>query len=455
MTQEQLNRVFHAVFLFFLMFLPFELPIAEGVHGLCAPLIGEAYPVLFISSLLSLVSLLLLLTTRASFADKVMGNYLFLCLAYLGIGCFALLVTTVCDGYIDLAVKQLAFGYLTPVIVCAYILSLERGAQQTAWFSLYLGWTLYLLISMFFLVYYWQVGLAQDAGFSGSSFGRRLFLWRYLLASDWNLYPLFIGNANKTSNHLIVFLLLSVKLIGNEQLLLSRFKKMVFHLFWLLSVVTIVVLFSRAALLLLPVVVYASGVWRFINKKLSYSVGALLISTSFIAYSSYADVINYLLFSKISKSSDSDALGSLSSRFDQWAGIHEHFSERLYKLVFGMGTGGYGYNFHGEVNVGTHNMFLDTLMEGGVVNLLLLLVLVFSMLLLSFDASRLKIVDKTTFATIVSLILLMNREHSVSYLYVTSLGGFCFVMLFYLLSNSKGKSPSGAFASPREPSVGI
>lgn len=445
MSFAQLNRTFYLLFLFFLVLLPFEMPIAQGVHGVFNRVVGSAYPVFFISSLLLELSLFLLLTASNSVVTKGTYNYLFLSTIYVFIGIFALLVTTLQSGHIDLSVKQLFIGYISPVVVFLYVLTLDVQRQRAAWFSLYFGWVLYLLVSIILLIYYWQVGSAQSVILANLSFGKKLFFWRYTLSAEWNGYAQFIGNANKTSNYIIIFMLLSERLLGVEQIQKSKKTKYVFFLFWSCSIITIIVLFSRAALLLLPFVIYFSGITKYISKKVIFSGCSVILTSIVVAYSEYKDVFNYLLFSKTNSEAESNALGTLVSRFDQWDNIYNYFIDKSQLLLFGIGTGQYGENFHNEVNVGTHNMFIDILMEGGIVNLLMLILLLLVMLALSINIIDFKVRDTLSIVSIFSLILLMLREHSVSYLYATSLGGFCFTLLFYLICNSAEDSGRDAF----------
>lgn len=97
-----------------------------------------------------------------------------------------------------------------------------------------------------------------------------------------------------------------------------------------------------------------------------------------------------------------------------------------------MGTGAYGHRFfHDEIR-GTHNMFLDVLTESGILGLGLLIGTLLFALILALIRSR-KERDYLPLIGLSCLILLMFREHSPAYLYVTSLGGLCFTALFYIL----------------------
>ena len=86
-------------------------------------------------------------------------------------------------------------------------------------------------------------------------------------------------------------------------------------------------------------------------------------------------------------------------------------------------------------------MFLDTLTESGLLGLVLLVILVVWLVLHSLNFLEHKKIHVIGLVGIASLVALMFREHSVSYLYVTSLGGVCFTTIFYLLASSRKTSP--------------
>jgi hypothetical protein len=133
---------------------------------------------------------------------------------------------------------------------------------------------------------------------------------------------------------------------------------------------------------------------------------------------------------------DSNALGSMNSRYYQWQGIFEYLSIHTETLLFGLGTGRYGDVLLSEDDpmVGTHNMFFDVLMEAGLFALIPLVILIVLMIFLTFNKNftmRNRLAIISTFI----LVMLMTREHSVAYLYATSLGGFCFSIIFYIINH--------------------
>src|SRR5262249_32212173 len=147
-------------------------------------------------------------------------------------------------------------------------------------------------------------------------------------------------------------------------------------------------------------------------------------------YAALGPAFTYLFTAKTFFDTSNNALGTFSQRFQQWAELKEFLFGHSAEVFIGLGTGGYGTRFFGSVDRGTHNMFLDTLVESGIVGFLALALLTVWLLLHSLNYCRGGRVDRVTLIGIVCLIALMFREHSVSYLYVTSLGGLCFATLF-------------------------
>jgi O-antigen ligase len=425
-----------------LVFLPMELPIAQGVHGIFRPLVGSLYPLLFITSICGIAASLLLLAniSRIGEVRREIAKFGMLATPYLLIGVLAVAVTAfIVPENIEYSVRQLAFGYTVPVLVCAGILLLPEEDRRRCWAALYCGWSWFLIVSFFFLAHSYFVALDENTTFANATNAQKLFVWRYTFGESWNLYATYIGNANKTSNYLLIFLLFSLAFIGRERLSSSRALRWLLHLNWILGTFTLLVLFSRAALMLLPFVFVASGYWKLINRKILWSGALTAMILVVVGFAALKDVFAYLLTSRYIDDSSGGALGSFADRFEQWSALGSFLDRQNWAWLYGMGTAGYGMRFFNTPEAGTHNMFLDVLIESGVLGLLLLTLAILLMFALSFDfrkgAIRLHS-GLAAFATIV-LIMLMFREHSPSYLYTTSLGGFCFTVIFYDIAHRK------------------
>lgn len=420
-----------------LVLLPFELPIAEGIHGTMSGLMGEGYPFFFVGSLSLAASLFLLVVSwrsRKLLSDLAVKEYCVFGSIFVSIGVYALVNTLVRGGEVELAVRQLIFGYVAPVAVCLCILREDRKRRQTAWLALYSGWVLFLLVSLFFLRSAWREAMVEDQAFATATFSQRVLLWRFTFVEQWNLYSVYMGNANKMSNYLVIFLMVSRRLLGLDAVDTTRMARIVFWLFWCLGVFTLVMMFSRAAVLLFPIVFLVSGVWRLMSRKMWYVLVASAGLSVPIMHSSYSEILGYLFEAKLIDDDAAPMIGTLESRFEQWGEIGQLLKDHPEVLYWGLGTGEYGTEFGEGPDSGTHNMFLDVLVESGILGLLLLVTLMVLMMLKGVGFPRLKSWDVLCLTTTVVLVLLMMREHSVSYLYATSMGGFCFALIFFLQS---------------------
>jgi O-antigen ligase len=414
--------------------LPFELPVSEGLHGLLKPIIGDGYLLFFCGTWTAAASLGYLVVNGNS-ANRNLAQFVFYGSLFLVPGALAIVMSAISsNGDPQLSVQQFVFGYAAPVLACLALMGMEYEKQRRAWLAFYGGWCLFLLVSLVFLWGSWQIAITSSPLFASLSTGQRVFAWRYLFGESWNLYSVYVGNANKESNYILMFLLFSTKLLGTDKLQTSRITRSVYFTFWTLGVFTLVILFSRAAMFLLPVVVYISGFWRTLNKGVKWSLAGILVCVITFGYSSISAVVAYLLTSTYVDDMSGGALGSFGERFDMWNDLWRYLLQHKDKLIYGLGTGGYGLHFHNTAEAGTHNMFLDTLVESGVVGLIFLVLLICWIILQSLGWFGRTTIRSLELSAAFCLICLMFREHSISYLYVTSLGGLCFVVLFYLLS---------------------
>lgn len=429
------------VFVSALVLLPLELPIAQGVHGVFRDVVGDYYPVFFIGSVLLCASALVVLA-RANHrcTDHNLFLYCFFSLLFVSIGIMALFVTALVGVELNVAIRQLLFGYVVPVAICLAMVSLDERQKFKAWLAFYIGWVLFLTGSLPFLIISYREAVAQLPGFAEGTFGQRLIMWRYTFAEPWNMYAQYIGNANKTSNNLVIFLLLSGVLLGSGRILLRGLPRTIFFSFWILGILTLFLLFSRAALLLLPVVVYFSGVLRAAGKGINWFVTLSALSFLVLGYSFYADAAIYLIKAEYMGTGEAGVLGTMIGRFDQWSEIWSFLMRKPEVLLFGMGAGGFGEAFYGDATAGTHNTFIDVLLESGVASLIVFLLLIFLMICIG-TMNRANAQARMALVGTFVLVMLMMREHSFAYLYVTSLGGFSLVVLFYLLAARSRRSP--------------
>jgi hypothetical protein len=428
---ESVRRPLFALFLLVIALVPFELPVTEGLHGILKPLIGDAYMLFFCGSWLAAVSLLYLWWQWPRM-ENGWRQYSLYAVLFAFPGLLAVAVSgMVPQAKVQLSIQQLLFGYLAPLLFCFALFSMTEVQQRRVWLAFYSGWCLFLAGSLVFLTVSLQ---ATDEAFGQLKLGEKLFLWRSTFGEPWNLYSVYLGNANKESNYILMFLVFSSCLLGSDGIQKRGIVRRVYFAYWALAVLTLLLLFSRAALLLLPVAVLASGFWKVLGRKMRWALAAAGGSAIMFGYATFGPALVYLFTARTFFDTSTNALGSFSQRFDQWAGIRDFLFHHSTEMFIGLGTAGYGLRFFGSVDRGTHNMFLDTLLESGIAGFVALAFLVAWLLLHSMNYFRDRQVNAVALIGTLCLVALMLREHSVSYLYVTSLGGLCFATLFYLLA---------------------
>jgi hypothetical protein len=432
---EIAQRAVVGTFMAALFVWPFELPIAMGAHGLLFDSLGVGYVVGLHATFLSAAALATVLVGPWD-RSNVTGDWKwfgFASVGYLLIGFLPLIASSIAPVQTHLAYQQLLCGFVAPIAAVLAIAGLSSERRDRSWLILYIGWIAFLLVS--FLMFRWSLRAVSDgaiAGYFDRSIAQRILVWRFTLGEPWNLYGLYVGNANKMSNYLIVFMLLSVCLLRPRAETFPRLRRGVLYAFWGLSCVTLIILFSRAALLLLPLVFVASGLWRDFRP----GVRVAIVSASVVVVGGVVitqpEIFDYLLLARFLDQTDSSPLGTFEYRFEQWGDIARYLQEHPYVAWFGMGTSGYGTHFFNSPEAGTHNMLLDVWMESGLIAPLVLLVVLAVLVVQGLDAdiawSNRRVLLIGTFV----LLMLMVREHSASYLYVTSLGGFCFAALMYV-----------------------
>lgn len=446
MTTGSLRATCQAVFLALFALLPFELPIAEGIHGVLRDRIGDSYPVFFIGTILLVASAVVILTQRvprSRLHDRALTDYLMLALVFVSIGLYAFVVTLLHDAWVDNSARQLVLGHLAPAAICLAILLLDPAMQRRAWAAFYTGYVAFLVVSLLFLAVSYRAAQSEYPSLFSIGIGQRLFMWRFSFGEPWNVYATYIGNANKTSNNLLVFMLLAIPLLGRDAVASrSRLRRIVLA-FWALGSFTLILLFSRAALLLFPFVAYASGILPFIRRRTKVAFGVVALASIVIAFSAYRDAFSYLLLSRAGEDTSVGFLGTYSGRVEDIKMVTDLILNRTDVFLGGLGTSGFSMLFFGDETMGTHNTFLDTFVESGIGGFALLLGLMVLMVLKTVDPIRMRFRYAFGLFVILVLTMLMTREHSFAYLYATSLGGFCFTATFLLLAQHRGSLLDG------------
>jgi len=413
-----------------MFFWAFELAIAEAAHGVIEPVLGDWYAVSLHGTALVVISVLFVSggAWRASELRADPHLLLLVIALFLTVGFLALPTSSAEPVEIRFAYQQLICGYLAPVLTLAALLTLPAALQTRVWHWFYAGWVAFLLVSLILLRVSWQSAGQFSHGWSEIPFLQKLFLWRYNMGEPWNIYGLVMGNANKMSNYLIMFLLFSVRLLSRP----GRRMTLLLGAFWVLGLVTLLILFSRAALLLLVPVILLSGIGK---RMATFAVVGLVIvaaGTLVAVYLIEPRVFEYLFLAQVSEKDEANPAGTFVDRLEMWTTLLNYFSANPPAALHGMGTTGYGLRFYNSYQAGTHNLFLDLWAESGIVAPLLFIACIGLTILLIVTAKKVVSERMVLAAGVVILVLLMTREHSMSYLYVTSLGGLCFMVIPYL-----------------------
>jgi O-antigen ligase len=413
---------------------PFELPIAMTAHGIVKPTLGEWYGLLFHGTALTGLSLALLASGRwrARWIAGDLHCFAYLALVYVALGVAALPVSSLGPLQMRFSYQQLVCGYLAPILAMAALLTLSPRSQGKAWLAFFAGWIAYLLASFALLYVSWSAAGEIVPSLADRSLAERLLLWRFTLSEEWNIYGTFIGNSNKTSNYLVMFLLLSVTLLGVGGPRLSALSRVTLGAFWLTACITLVLLFSRAALLLLPVVIVCSGILTAMPRRLLVMTAASFVVGLGVIAVLEPRIFQYLFAAQLVEDMDANPLGTFLDRFEQWSALARYLAENPLQMLFGLGTTGYGVQFFGNGEAGTHNFLLDLWVESGLFGVGLFVVFL-GLLCFQIATARKRWQDRGLLGVaLLTLGMLMTREHSVSYLYVTGMGGLCVIVISYL-----------------------
>ena len=349
---------------------------------------------------------------------------------FFGLGLWEAVITSALGAGSYYGWTQFAFGFAMPVLLVVFINKLTAKEAALFFRRFYAGYAVYLISSLGALFFFDQnfYELIENYGLGGA-----IVALRYNLQSS--VFGLLIGNANKQSNYLFILILLGPRLLSESTLLHTGevVSIKIYRIFTFVAVLMLLILFSRAALLLLPFVTIFVG--RYLGIKLFYILILFGFLSLVIGWVNVEIIFDYLLYSKYVDGTSGDVAGSFPGRFDQWDEISRVFLSDIGVVTHGMGVGAYGVWHIGDPKAGSHNLFLDHLLASGFLGVLSL---VCAVCLSIFFAVRRGFGDIVF--CIFAFILLAFREYSFSYLYVTSMGGLMFVLIFYVIARSESIS---------------
>ena len=398
--------------------LPFELIVSYVSHALIKPTFGEFYR-LFFNGFWGSFFLIVFF-----FSTKIKNSYLsffYVILLFIIAGFWEYIVTLILGGLTHEAFAQFVCGFFFPCILLFTLTNLEENQRNTFFKFWYIGTITLIILTIVYSIYNYS---SFPEWFRERDWKFKIISFRYAydLSSGSNPALMILGNFNKASNTLLLMLLLSLKFLNKEK------NKKLLIVFWILSTFALILMFSRLVLLWLPFVFYFSGITEKFKSffKSRYLKYCLIFLTVFFIYQSkefLKPTFEYLIYSKFDENSEGQGiLGTGLNRFEQWKESEKFYSD-IGIWFHGMGVGQYGLN-RGSSDLGTHNTFLDHFFASGFFVPLVIIILWLIGFLKAF-----KLMDKSLMIGYIIIFTLFFREYSFSYLYVTSQGGFLFILL--------------------------
>lgn len=399
--------------------LPFELVVSYVSYSFFKPLFGEFYRFFFIGfwGLFLLVILL-----HFSKIKNYVNGFFFLLILFIICGFWEYTVTIFLNGLKLDALSQFVCGFLFPCILLFTLVNLNHNYRYIFFKYWYLGTISLISLTIVYSLY--NYNLFPD-WFKDTDWRLKVISFRYAYDLDSNTNPALaiLGNFNKASNTFLLMLLFSIKLFSKEII-----NKKLLVIFWILTLFALVMMFSRLVLLWLPFVIYFSGIFKIFKNFFGNKIFKLsfILFMGFFIYQNkefLKPTFDYLIYSKFDQDSDGQGiLGTGLNRIESW-GEHGKFYNDIGVWHHGMGVGAYGLG-RGSKDLGTHNTFLDHFFASGIFIPFILFLLLFLGLLKAF-----KLKDYRLVLGFLIIITLFFREYSFSYLFVTSQGGFLFMLL--------------------------
>jgi len=407
-------------FLFFLI--PFDLPISEFLHATLHASLSSFYLLFLPTSMLAIV-FILIYRSRKGMWSVTMAAWVFS--GFMGI------VGVINGSFssIDTALRDAWLGYAAPAILTCVLVN--HSSRQRLVSSFLLGWIVYLSIGVGALAFtVWQ-GYKDNSPWSTLEYMDQWRFFRYEMMNDGNIYAIWLGNANKASNLILIIMAIAPLLLCLDGTKISRSHMLAI---FLLSGFHILILCSRLGLLLFPFVFLACGYSSYIRRIFYVLLIVFLISIWNNSFDGFLDGIKKLFVD----SNEKEGITWLSTyaqkdgRFDQWSHIFQTWTFDPASILFGLGSGEYGMVYHDYPEAETHNYFLDRLLSAGVLGL----GGVFVAITTAWRKARLMNPHSRRIVrlSILIFVLISFREFSPAYLFGTSLGGVVVCIMLELPS---------------------
>ncbi len=357
-------------------------------------------------------------------------------------GVAPVVTTLFASGDLSLAVRDAWLGYAAPALLVMSVVLLPEALSRRIWIAFVSGICVHIGVA-FVAVAASETSPSWDA----LSPAGRVVMWKFEMLDPSLLFARWVGNANKASNVLLLGLLLVPTLLRLQPRSESGAAhpdaaRMVAGTYLVLAVVMLVLLFSRATLILLPFALVAGGWWRVYSapvQRVGLAIGGTVLAGLLLGVETIRDAL------LLGRYPNGETMGILSTylsdggRLDQAHGVLLDMSARG-DWIFGIGAGEYGLRHHGSLDAGTHNFFIDAWLAGGLPALLLSLSWMLTCALRSLRRWR----QRDGLLGLVSigvLFLLMTREYSACYLGALSMGGIWIMIVIAMSTGALAVGP--------------
>jgi hypothetical protein len=410
-------------------FMPSELVWSMLASGLFHNALGKGYVLLQPQVLIGALLAVTVIGRRRSAVSlsPTPRQLLQVCAIFACAGVYESIATVIGDGDAILALQQAYFGFVYPVLIVIALAPVHDETAVACGRAFYWGYIGYLAVV--------AAALAYDGIFMGQvsshGLGGALISFRYQYDGNEggvSLVHLLLGNFNKQSNYLLLSLWLGPDFLRLRGTTGERVDRALYNVFAALAVLFLFLLFSRAAIFLLPLVLLANRkhLWALAGRWKYVAIG-VCATVALLSKDALQTVLNYLLYSDYIDDSSMGMLGSFGDRLYQWNDVARLLSSGD-TIIHGLGVGTYGVSLGLGPEAGSHNLFLDHLLASGIVTpSLILYVLILGTV--TAIAKRNVMIAGTLF----TFVALAFREYSFSYLYVSSMGGFLFIAIFHFL----------------------
>ncbi|MCR9191737.1 MAG: hypothetical protein NXI01_03670 [Gammaproteobacteria bacterium] len=389
---------------------------SNAVHGFFYKLLDDGFMLLQEQTLLLFGStmMLILLGIRAR------PEFLVICFLSVSVGVYEYIVSIFFDtAYYGF--WSLINGFLFPAI---WMLFLLRTKNQKLYFQSYYIGAIIFMVAALVVLFFFDVNagfLKQDAA------GSAITGLKGQYEGSW--FFLIVGNVNKQSNYLLMSMLLGPMLLELEE------PDRLYSVYVVLATVLLILLCSRATLMLLPIVLFLNKRYFLpLSMKTRVLAWLLLVILLAMTFDHLLTIFKFVFLNIRREGQVVDIMGTMNNRLSQWGALSEIIEDPSV-LIHGIGIANYGLMLGGGPGTGTHNLFLDHLVASGLYGVIVLgFIVVYGLIKALF------ISDKRVLMGYIFFLALAFREYTFAYAFVTSMGGLIFIFLLYVTFNYPKKN---------------